>query len=417
MHFVGIGAGSTGDVLPALLTAKVLKARGHEVQFITAPEFRDLVENTGVDFIAGGTQAQFDEVIRDPDLWHPRRAMKTLWRHVGPFWGQAYDVLAKVVRPRESVVYGGGLALQMRLVQEKLGVKGVTMHLAPAGLLSAHDPPSMPFLRWLGLLPTVVAEALLSLIERRLVDPMILPDLNRFRASMGLQPVASRVVSGWMNSPDGVVCAFPAWFAAPQPDWPAKAVCTNFVLQQSPEGTGLPEPLETFLDAGPPPLLFTPGSGMAHGREFFIRAVETSRALGMRALLVTPYVAQIPDRLPESIMHSHYVPFDVLVPRTALLVHHGGIGTIAQGLAAAKPQVITPFAYDQPDNLRRLKRLRVAEGVSPGAPAKRWIKAIETLLADPRVERRCSELAERLQQEGSGAVRVADYLEGVANSR
>ena len=415
MHFVGIGAGSAGDVLPILLTAQELKARGHEVQLITAPEFRDRVESAGVDFIAGGSQAQFDEVIGDPQVWHPRRAMETLWRHIGPLWAQAYGVLERLVRPGgESLVFGGGLALQMRLAQEKLGVKAVTMHLAPAGLLSAHDPPSMPLLSWLGMLPAAVVAGLLSVIERRLVDPMILPDLNRFRGSLGLQPLESRVVSRWMNSPDGVVCAFPAWFAAPQPDWPPHTVCTTFPLQRSPEETRLPEALDAFLDSGAPPLLFTPGSGMAHGREFFLKAVETSQALGMRAVLVTPYVAQLPDRLPETVMHSHYVPFDLLVPRTSLLVHHGGIGTSAQALAAARPQVITPFAYDQPDNARRLKRLGVAASVSPAASARLWTDAVSGLLGNDRVQQRCLALSARLHEEGSGAARIADHLISVA---
>jgi rhamnosyltransferase subunit B len=417
MHFVAIGAGSMGDVLPALLTARVLKARGHDVQFITAPDYQDVVADAGIDFVAGGSRAQFDAVIADPDVWHPRRAMETLWRHIGPLWSQAYDVLAKVVRPGESVVFGGGLALQMRLVQEKLGVKAVTMHLAPAGLLSAYDPPLLPSLAWLGRLPPVAVAGILSIIERRVVDPMILPDLNRFRASVGLPAVKAKVASRWMNSPDAVLCAFPAWFAPPQPDWPPNAICTTFAMWTSPEGVDLPGPLAAFLDAGPPPLLFTPGSGMAHGREFFTRAVETSLALGMRAVLVTPYVAQLPERLPATVIHSHYVPFDLLVPRTALLVHHGGIGTVAQGLAAAKPQMITPFAYDQPDNGRRLKILGVAETVSPRASAKRWIQAIDRLLGDPGVEQRCKELAARLQQEGSGAERNAELLLTVASGQ
>jgi rhamnosyltransferase subunit B len=72
--------------------------------------------------------------------------------------------------------------------------------------------------------------------------------------------------------------------------------------------------------------------------------------------------------------------------------------------------VITPFAYDQPDNARRLKRLGVAAIVSPSAAPKRWVTAIAGLLADSRVERRCNELAARLKQEGAGAERIADLL-------
>ena len=413
MHFVGIGAGSAGDVLPCLLVAQVLRDRGHEVQFVTAPLFREMVENAGIEFIAGGTQAQFDEVIRDPEVWHPRRGMQTLWRHVGRFWEQAYQVLASVVRPGESVVYGGALALQMRLVEEKLGNPAVTIHLAPSSLLSAHDPPEMPLLGWLRLLPPKAVAALLSLVERQVIDPMILPDLNRARASIGLPPI-ERKVRRWMNSPGQVVCAFPRWFASPQPDWPPSAVCTGFPLAKSPE-QALPEPVAAFLDAGPAPLVFTPGSGMAHGREFFIRAVDTARTLGMRAVLITRYVDQLPGQLPATVLHASHVPFDLLMPQVAMLVHHGGIGTIAQGLAAGKPQLITPFSYDQPDNARRLERLGVARSVAQGDSPRRWANAASALLADRRVAGRCEELAERLRTDGSGAEQAADRIAAAAS--
>jgi rhamnosyltransferase subunit B len=412
MHFVGIGAGSAGDVLPCLLAAQVLQARGHQVAFITAPEFRGMVESLGVPFIAGGSQEQFDKVIGDPDVWHPRRGLQTLWRHIGPLWGQAYQQLADVVQPGKSVVFGGALALQMRLVQERLGNPAVTIHLAPSSLLSAHDLPVMPGLGWLRRLPPRLVAPILALIERRVIDPMVLPDLNRFRGSIGLPPV--RGVTRWMNSPTQVVCAFPAWFAAPQPDWPPRTSCAGFVLQESPPSTALPAPLTEFLDAGPPPLLFTPGSGMAHGREFFARAVDSAEALGMRAVLVTRYPDQLPKRLPAFACHVHGAPFDLLVPRTAMLIHHGGIGTIARGLAAGKPQLITPFSYDQPDNARRLRRLGVARSVSTRGSSRTWAMAARSLLEDRQVAARCRELAARLREDGSGAERMADRLEAAA---
>ena len=47
------------------------------------------------------------------------------------------------------------------------------------------------------------------------------------------------------------------------------------------------------------------------------------------------------------------------------MVHHGGIGTCAAGLAAGIPQVVVPRAFDQPDNAARLVRLGVGTTLSP----------------------------------------------------
>jgi len=46
-----------------------------------------------------------------------------------------------------------------------------------------------------------------------------------------------------------------------------------------------------------------------------------------------------------------------------LVVHHGGVGTSAQCIAAGLPQVVVPSLYNQPDTakrLERLERLRIA---------------------------------------------------------
>jgi UDP:flavonoid glycosyltransferase YjiC (YdhE family) len=46
-------------------------------------------------------------------------------------------------------------------------------------------------------------------------------------------------------------------------------------------------------------------------------------------------------------------------------MHHGGIGTLAQGMASGTPQLIMPMAFDQPDNALRASRLGVARWLSP----------------------------------------------------
>ena len=47
------------------------------------------------------------------------------------------------------------------------------------------------------------------------------------------------------------------------------------------------------------------------------------------------------------------------VPRSAALVHHGGIGTLSQGLAGGVPQIVMPMGFDQFDNAARITRLGV----------------------------------------------------------
>ena len=69
--------------------------------------------------------------------------------------------------------------------------------------------------------------------------------------------------------------------------------------------------------------------------------------------LLTRYPEQLPPALPASVRHERYVPFSAILPRCAAIVHHGGIGTCAQALAAGIPQLVSPFGFDQPDNAVR----------------------------------------------------------------
>ena len=122
--------------------------------------------------------------------------------------------------------------------------------------------------------------------------------------------------------------------------------------------------MREFLAAGTPPIAFSPGSANREAHQFFAAAVEACERLGRRGILLTKYDDQLPAKLPESVRHFGFVPLSRLLPHTAALVHHGGIGSCAQGLAAGVPQVVRPMSFDQFDNSRRLVRLGVAEEIS-----------------------------------------------------
>jgi UDP:flavonoid glycosyltransferase YjiC (YdhE family) len=142
---------------------------------------------------------------------------------------------------------------------------------------------------------------------------------------------------------------------------------------------------------------------MQQGRPFFDAAADACRRLGCRGVLLTRYRQQVPERLPPNVRHFDYVPFSRLLPRSAALVHHGGIGTTAQALAAGIPQLVMPMSHDQPDNAARVERLGVGLSLAPRrfqGPAV--AAALERLLHTPEVGARCRAVAERMA--GCGAV-------------
>ncbi|HKD38548.1 MAG TPA: nucleotide disphospho-sugar-binding domain-containing protein, partial [Pirellulales bacterium] len=218
---------------------------------------------------------------------------------------------------------------------------------------------------------------------------------------LGLPPVRG-VMRNWWNSPEALIGLFPDWFAPPQADWPTNLRLTGFPLWDEREVSRPPAELERLLDAGPPPIVFTPGSAMMHGHAFFAAATEACRILGRRGILLTKYKEQLPAKLPDDIAHFDFVPFSYVFPRAAAVVHHGGIGTCAQGLAAGVPQLIMPMSHDQPDNATRLARLGVGLAIKPkhfhGPEVARRLRE---LLDKPEIDLRCHAYAARMNPQAA----------------
>jgi UDP:flavonoid glycosyltransferase YjiC (YdhE family) len=251
-------------------------------------------------------------------------------------------------------------------------------------------------------------------LQWRLIDGVsdraICPWLNEFRGRLGLPPVRG-VFREWMHSPLGLVAMFPEWFAPQQPDWPPQTRLVGFPLYSE---EGVVEPardVERFIDTGPPPLVFTPGSANVFGRDFFVAAADACQRLGRRGLLLTRFPEQVPTALPDGVRHVDFVPFRWLLTRSALLVHHGGIGSMSQALAAGVPQVIMPMGFDQCDNAARVERLGVGKSLPPkrfrGPPLAEMIRG---LLDDSAVATRCRDVAARLA-DADGIALACDEIE------
>jgi rhamnosyltransferase subunit B len=222
---------------------------------------------------------------------------------------------------------------------------------------------------------------------------------------LGLAPV-KRVFSQWLHSASMVLGLFPDWFGPPQPDWPANTRLTGFPLWDAQEDAALSRDVQEFLAAGSAPIAFSPGSANREAHQFFEAAVEACERIGRRGILLTKYAEQLPAKMPPTVRHFGFVPLSRLLPHTAALVHHGGIGTCAQGLAAGVPHLVRPMAFDQFDNSRRLIGLGVAEEISVKAfrgPA--IAAALERLTTSADVATKCRALAERC--DGAAALTAA----------
>ena len=409
--------GSHGDVHPLLGLGGVLRSRGHRVVVLVNEHFGPLVRGLQFEVEPMGEAERFEEALRDPDLWHPRRSFGVIARRLVEHARLALPKLEAWNVPGETVAVGGSLALAVRLASETLGMPGATVHLQPAVLHSQYETPVYPDFETPRWWPRWFKRVFFDRLFAGIVEPQIAPGFNAFRAELGLAPVRD-VMRRYLHSPELVLGLFPAWYAPPQPDWPEQTRLCGFPLYDERDATPMPADLSAFLDAGPPPIAFTPGTANLHGRAFFEAAVAACRRLGRRGLLLTRHAEQIPPDLPEGVRHVAYAPFGLLLPRVAALAHHGGIGTASQAMAAAIPQLVMPLGHDQFDNAARMRRLGVARSLAPAkfrGPAV--AKSLASLIDSPEVAASCRAVAARFADQPDPLDTAADAIEALATAR
>jgi UDP:flavonoid glycosyltransferase YjiC (YdhE family) len=410
--------GSLGDLHPYVAVALGLQARGHDAVIATSGMYREKVEALGIGFRS--VRPDFPDVADNVALM--RRIMD---RRTGSEF-VVRDLFMSAVREsyEDTLAAADGadllvsqmLAFTTRLVAEKNSIPWVSTYLQPLGLFSAYDPPVLPkasFLAALRFLGPAFSRALFRLAKwsvRSWSEPW-----HRLRSEVGLPPISANPLFEGQNSPALVLMMFSKLLADRQPDWPRQAVITGFPFYDRDGEAGIPSELVRFLDAGPPPLVFTLGSSaVIDAGSFYDNSAVAAELIGRRAvLLVGKNARNRPDSLPDSIVAFDYAPYSELFQRATAIVHQGGVGTTAHAMRSGRPMLIMPFGHDQPDNADRMTRLGIARTISRHryTPA-RAAAELRQLLDEPAYSQRAEAVGEQVRQE-DGVMAACDALEAM----
>ena len=400
--------GSFGDVYPYVGLALALRDAGHSPVIVMPEFYRTLIESLEFEFHSAGPAIDPNDRALIEQVMDPVRGSDTLLRGIlMPALRADYEALDAVARDVDVIVthpitFAGPVVAQAR------ELPWISTVLAPMSFFSATDIPVLapaPFLARFSSLGSWYGRAVAAL-ARRSTRSWMQPVFN-LRRDLGLPPGAHPLFEGQF-SPTLTLALFSRQFGAPQPDWPENVVITGFIFYNGP-GTLAPD-LEAFLNAGPPPVVFTLGtSAVAAAGPFYDESVEAVRRLGVRAVLLTGGFEQNRPRgtLEPEVMLVDRAPHQLLFPRAAAIVHQGGAGTLAQALLAARPMLVVPHAHDQPDNAARVVRLGVAKAVLPRKyTGSRVARELRRLLSDTTISTRAAEVSDVIRREGGAAAAV-----------
>ena len=410
--------GSLGDLHPYIALALEMKRRYIEPVIATSENYRERVESLGIkfhrirpDLPKQGTpeyQEMMDGVV------DPNRGAEYLFKQLlVPAIRGMYHDLNSAIRGADLLVTHP-IVLAGPLVAQRSGIPWVSTVLSPASLWSTFDPFVPPNMPWLHKVLTFLGPTAASLYKKgieTLTDPWLVP-LYELREDLGLPPAEHPLFEGQF-SPELNLALFANTLCVPKSDWPQNTVITGFPFFDQNEKASMDPELEKFLDAGPPPIVFTLGSAAVHvAGDFYRESVKAAKLLKRRAVLLVGSDENRPkERLPEGIAAFNYAPFSELLPRAKALVHQGGVGTTGQGLRAGIPMLVVPFAHDQPDNASRVTRLGVARTITRNNyKAERVAKELKELLLNPSYVRRAYQIGHQVRCENGASLAVSHIL-------
>lgn len=143
------------------------------------------------------------------------------------------------------------------------------------------------------------------------------------------------------------------------------------------------------------------------------RVAEALARHEARVLVLTgPELSPSELEVPDGVVVEQFVPHDAILPQAALVVAHGGTGTLLAALAAGVPVLSVPLGRDQPANAHRLEQLGLGCALDREASVTEIDAAVTAMLGSEALHARVREFASALGVYDEN--RAASTLEALA---
>jgi UDP:flavonoid glycosyltransferase YjiC (YdhE family) len=336
--------GSTGDLMPFVWLAERLTSAGVAVRAISHPHYEPFFKSGAIPFSPAGPPldlAHLDQVReRLTSTRNPIALMNLVLDEVTLKAPEAH--YADCLRAFEGcdLVVAHHLYFAAQEAAIEAGVPWIGVILMPNMLESDYHPPSH--------------EAPLSKLRManrvwwRLAHRLASGPNDRLRKTLRGLSGRTRAVSFFGGlSQLNLLAASPAVSTIP-PEVSRNIYVTGAWLPAPPQQPVLSSNLEAFLGSGEPPVLVSLGSAGysadSKTAEILLRSLSL---VGCRALIYAGPESQFAPRdHHDSALFIGFVPFEALLPRICVVVHHGGAGTTAFACRAGIPSVVIPHFAD-----------------------------------------------------------------------
>lgn len=388
-----IGAfGDPGHAFPAIALGEALRERGHDVTVETWKNWRDHVEREGMRFLPAPEYHVF------PTRERPLKPYEAVALAVG-------ETRSHIREVQPDVVVNDILTLAPALAAELEDRRWATLvphvYPPPAPGLPPYGLGAMPPIRPGG---QAIWRALSGITQGGLRRGM--RELNETRRRVGLPPLSH--VHGGISRQLCVVGTFPQ-LEYPR-TWPAHVHVTGPILWEPPAD-------DVELPAGDEPLvLVAPSTSQDPDQTLLDAALRGLTRLPIRLVAIASR-GKLPD-VPSArnVRVVEWLPYSRTIPRSDLVICHGGHGTLAHALAGGAPVVTVPAAGDMSENGTRAQWAGAGLSLPRRFLGPRTLRlVVKRVLDEPAFQTRAGELS-AWSKRNNGPATAAALVERLAAS-
>ncbi|MEN8171947.1 MAG: glycosyltransferase [Chloroflexota bacterium] len=401
MKITFLALGSRGDIQPYAALGRALTEAGHEVSFISTENYKNLIEERGINFypIPGNAEHLVKNKGADTSalMWAFRNTAKgmiTNAKQILPALTETDLILNQLP--------GGAFSLD---IQEKYGIPMSLAATIP--LIQTSAFPMMGWPRSLAKFPRYNSWSYKA--SEHIAWAILKSLINQWRQDiLGLSKITNSDYFRRHKVP--VLNGFSKHIVPKPPDWGNDVSITGYWFESN-GGWEPPKALINFIERGKRPIYIGFGSMPVRNpkktTQTIIHALEES---GERAVVNTGWGDLVNIDLPDHVFKIEYAPFDWLFPRMKAVVHHGGSGTTAAGLRSGVPSLIIPFLFDQFFWADRIIKLGAGPDPIPyrKLSAASLAKGIGLVVNDPKIRENSAKIGAKIRTEDgiNNAIRV-----------
>lgn len=364
MEVILMAMGTKGDIHPIVGLAKELKQRKFSPTIITNEVFKEIIIDAGINFHAIGSRPQYFQG-NSTEVWRyeGNTGDNFVYYHLPAFESAFKFVKSRYLENPNLLIVSLCKNNGARAAADILNIPCVTITLSPSLIFSSIAPSPTSLWRLPKWLPKLLHRPFLIYRYTRTKNifytKKITNDFKSVRKSLNALPIGKNNLTNEILH----LGFFPEWFGQRPKDWPKEINLVGFPLFDTVMDKSR-EIISEFVTKNGMPIVFTTGTGVTDIEDFIQEGIEICKMLQLPGLFVGGDKQDL-SHYGDEYLHLSYVDFEYALPKCKAIIHHGGMGTLAQAIKAGIPQLIRPLKFDQPDNADRIYRLGLGSYIFP----------------------------------------------------